>query len=165
VLFSPWPRGDPLEAALHGYTCTSAHHTVLVDHMFLTSSRQAVIDALAGLARRGCRVRIVLQKLDHGPLADGARTVRASGLRVSCVARLHDKVVLVDAVRRSDGRADKAVWTGSQSLGGRALRFNDEALLRVSTADATGRARVADAILYSRFLSSWRALSRHRQAC
>jgi phosphatidylserine/phosphatidylglycerophosphate/cardiolipin synthase-like enzyme len=165
MVFSPWPRRDPLAVALNGYTCTSAHHTVLVDHMFVTAGRQPVIDALAGLARRGCRVRVILQKLTHSPLADGARRIRAAGLPVSCVARLHDKVVMVNAVRSSDGRADKAVWTGSQSLGGRALRFNDEALLRVSTADAAGAARVANAALYSRFLSSWKALTRHRQRC
>jgi phosphatidylserine/phosphatidylglycerophosphate/cardiolipin synthase-like enzyme len=132
--------------------------------MFVTAGRRAVIDALAGLAHHGCRVQVMLQKRTGRPLADGARRVRAAGLPVSCVAGLHDKVIMVDAVR-PDGRADKAVWTGSQSLGGRALRFNDEALLRVSTADAGGRAKVANQALYSRFLREWRTLRRHREAC
>jgi hypothetical protein len=165
VVFSPWTGRDPLAAALRGYTCNAAHHTVLLDHMFITGRRQAVIDALVGLAQRGCDVQVILGELTGSPLADGVRKVRDSGLTVGCVPRVHDKVVLVDAVRSATGSVDQSVWMGSQSLGGRALLDNDEALLRVSTADATGRARVANASLFSRFRSDWHRLDEHRKAC
>jgi hypothetical protein len=165
VVFSPWAGRDPLATALRGYTCNRAHHTVLVGHMFLTGVRQPVIDALAGLARGGCRVRVILSQLSNNQVGDGIRKARRSGLTVGCVPRLHDKMVLVNAVRRADGRPDRSLWMGSQSLGGRALRDNDEAMLRVSTADASGRARLANASLFSRFARDWRTLDRHRRGC
>jgi hypothetical protein len=165
VLFSPWFGSDPLAVALNGYTCTAAHHSVLVDHMFITSARRSVLDALVGLKQRGCEVRIILNQYGDDPLSEGVREVSDAGLTVSCVPRVHDKAVLVDAVRTSDGAVDNALWMGSQSLGGKALRYNDEALLRVSTADATGASRLANGELFARFLGDWKALDRRARTC
>jgi hypothetical protein len=166
VTFSPWSGADPLAARLRGYTCTPEHRTVRVAHMFITSGRQGVIDALSGLKAQGCDVKILLRQLPGTPEQDGVRRLRAAGLSVGCLLRVHDKVVLVDAVRRANGRPDRALWMGSQSLGVSALRSNDEALLRVSTADAeTSAARLANSSLYSGFMGHFNAMYRVREKC
>ena len=166
VTFSPWSGRDPLATALRGYTCTPEHRTVRVAHMFITSGRQAVIDALAALQAQGCDVKIVLRQLPGTPEQDGVKRLRAAGLPVGCLLRVHDKVVLVDAVRTSHGRPDRALWMGSQSLGLSALRSNDEALLRASTADATNSmARYANSAMFGGFMNHFDAMYRLRERC
>jgi hypothetical protein len=166
VTFSPWKLTDPLAYALRGYRCTPEHRTVRVAHMFVTAGRQKVVNALRALRQSGCDVRVILRQLHNSPLEDGVRRIKAAGLPVRCLGRMHNKVILVDAVRKSDGRPDRVMWVGSQSLGANALRNNDESLLRLSTAEATGSgARLGNSRLWSAFLGDWGAMRRHQQPC
>jgi hypothetical protein len=140
VFFSPRRSGDFLVTALRSYTCTPAHHTIRMAHMFVTSARRAVLDALVLLRSRGCTVSMVWAKPGNAVNAAGIALTRELGFTPRCIDGLHDKVVSVDAVNVRTGVPDRSVWTGSQSLGSYALRRNDEAQLRLSSTGTTAAA-------------------------
>ena len=133
VFFSPRRHHDWLVNSLDGYTCTAQHRTIRVGHMFVTPSRVRVLEALARLRSRGCRVSMVLSTPVSEATRQGVRLARQLGFSPTCLRGMHDKLITVDAVVASTGRPDRSLWEGSQSLGGHALRSNDEAMLRLST--------------------------------
>jgi hypothetical protein len=163
VFFSPRRTGDFLVSALQSYTCTPAHHTVRVAHMFITPARRGVLDALVALRSRGCTVSMVWETPGNGDYSAGVALSRGLGFTPRCIDGLHDKVVSVDAVDQRTGVPDRSVWTGSQSLGNYALRRNDEAQLRLRTTGTTGTATKevgASIAAYQRHLSQIEAASR-----
>jgi hypothetical protein len=166
VTFSPWPGVDPMAAALRSYRCVPGHRTIRVGHMFITSGRQSIIDALAALRARGCRVQVILRQLPGKTQLQAAIKLMARArLPLGCLDRMHNKIVLIDAVRVSDGRPDLAMWMGSQSLGLSALRTNDESLLRTSSAAASGPDRIANQRMYLAFNANWEQMARVQKRC
>lgn len=165
VVFSPQDGADPLVQELDDFTCTPEHHTVRVAHMFVTRGRNSVIAAFGHLVDRGCDVQVVVTN-PGGPLqADGIKRLRAIDVPTTCASRLHDKLILVDAVHRSTGLPDRVLWMGSQSLGGKALRANDESSLRLSTAEATGAAVRENSAVYHAYAKHWQAIDAVKQGC
>lgn len=164
VTFSPTLATDPVAAALRQYTCTPEHRTVRVAHMFLTSARLAVARALGELQAKGCSVHVVLAHRGEARIV-AVGLLRDLGVQVSCTPKLHDKAVLVDAVRTEDGRPDKLVLMGSQSLSGAALRSNDESLLRLSSHDARGSAVSANTAVWNAYSKHWSSIYAHRESC
>jgi phosphatidylserine/phosphatidylglycerophosphate/cardiolipin synthase-like enzyme len=164
VTFSPTRAADPITVALRQYTCTPQHRTVKVAHMFLSHTRASVVQALGELRDKGCDVRVILSTRGAAKVL-GAGALRNVGAQVSCTPAVHEKVVLVDAVRIADGRPDKLTLMGSQSLSGRALRNNDEALMRLSTHDAAGAAASANAAVWNAYSKQWSAILAKRTIC
>ncbi len=165
LTFTPRVSGDPVATALDDFTCTPQHRLVRVAHMFITSSRARVIRSLARLRNAGCDVRVDMSRPGSRAQRSGIRRMAQIRVPVGCVSAVHDKLILVDGVRRSTGAADQMVLMGSQSLGGTALRRNDETLLRLGTATATGAAQRANHRVFEGYLAHWRALDRHRGSC
>ena len=165
VAMSPWLKRDMVATRLRKYTCTPEHHTVRVGHMFLTSARTSVIAALSDLRQRGCVVQVVLGLPDESVQSSGIRALREVGLRPYCTARVHDKIILLDAVRVADGRPDQVVLMGSQSLGKTALRGNDEEILAISTAAATGASVTTNTGLWNAFNKQWWAIHDAGKGC
>jgi len=165
VVFTPWVSGDPVATQLDGYTCTPEHRTVRVAHMFVTSRRWRVLQALANLKASGCNVRIVLSQPSSVPALAGVQAARDDGLSVQCTPSVHDKIVMVDAVRKDTGIPERALWIGSQSLGGNALHINDEALLRVSVDGAKGQSLRDNSAVYAAYGRHWSAIQQHHGVC
>ena len=164
VTFFPWAGPDPVADALNGYACTPEHRTVRVAHMFL-STRKRVVQALAGLQDSGCDVDVVLTRRPPEKLAAGLTLLADHGVDVTCAPRLHDKAIVVDAVRRADGRPDKTVLMGSHSLGYSAIRRNDESMMRVSTYAASGQAVAGNAAVWRGFSRHWSAIRGTARRC
>ena len=132
VTFSPWREGDPVGDDLEEYDCGNGHNLVRVAHLFITKWRGATVQALARLKREGCDVQIIMSAFARPFYIDGRHRLEELGLTVQCVERVHDKIVVVDAVNRTTGEPERVLWTGSHSLGFEALRRSDEALLRIN---------------------------------
>jgi hypothetical protein len=164
VMFSPTRAADPIAAALRQYTCTPQHRTVRMAHMFLSHTRSGVVQALGELRDKGCDVRVILSTRGAAKVL-GAGALRAVGAQVSCTPAIHEKAVLVDAVRVSDGRPDKMLMMGSQSLSARALRNNDESLMRLTTHDATGASASGNAAVWNAYNKQWSAILAKRTVC
>jgi phosphatidylserine/phosphatidylglycerophosphate/cardiolipin synthase-like enzyme len=164
VIFSPWRGADRLAEALGEYTC-GTDGSVRVAHMFITRARTPVLNALDALQSQGCDVRVILTSTTNSTSQQGIQLARERGLNVTCAEGMHDKVILVDAYRASDGARERVLWTGSQSLGGNALRANEEAMLRLSVFEAEGAAANANASVFARFGTHWRAMRRQPTGC
>ena len=165
LTFSTWLEPDPVASALRSYTCTPEHRTIRVGHMFITMSRLSVIHALQELRAEGCSVYVVVGGAGGAKPGPGVMALRDAGVNVTCAEDVHDKIVLVDAVRISDKRPDRSVWMGSQSLSSKALRANDEAMQRFSTFGATATAAHANAVVWNGFMGQWQAIHAHREPC
>ncbi|MEO7942033.1 MAG: phospholipase D-like domain-containing protein [Marmoricola sp.] len=165
VMFSPWVAGDPVATALRSYTCTPEHRTVRVGHMFLTTARLRVVRALGELRAKGCSVQVVVNAHPGRKPGAGILALREVGVNVTCTEGVHDKILIVDAVRVADGRPDRSVWMGSQSLGGNALRANDESMLRLRTFGATAAAARANATIWNAYDRHWSAIYADRASC
>ena len=165
VLFSPWAHADPIGADLGVYDCEGTHNRVWVAHLFISRFRPDVINGLADLQRRGCDVRIIVSSFDRVHNSVGILTMRDAGLRVSCVSKVHDKIVLVDAVNRNTGKAEKALWIGSHSFGYDALRAGDEALLRITDDVPGARERADNRALWQQHRDQWSFLKARTTAC
>lgn len=165
VVFSPYGGADPMSDALNQYTCTPEHNIVRVAHMFVTSARQSVLNALAALQASGCDVRVVFSVPGSELALDGVSRARAAGLPVTCVPKMHDKLILVDAVRTDTDSPERALWAGSQSLGGNALSRNEEAMLRLSVDQASGAAAAGNESVFRRYRGYWSDMSRRSAPC
>jgi hypothetical protein len=166
VLFSPYPGAldDPVAGSLQGYDC-SAGGSVWVAHMFVTRARNAFLAALQDMQTAGCDVRIILSTSDASTSVEGRRLAQERGLPVVCVPHMHDKLVLVNAVRLDSGQRDHMLWSGSQSMGGNGLRKNDEAYIRLSVTEASGTAAAANQVVWNRYLAYWRTMRNHTAPC
>lgn len=165
VLFSPWAHADPIGADLGVYDCEGEHNRVWVAHLFISRFRPDVINGLADLMQRGCDVRIIVSSFDRVHNSVGILMMRDAGLRVSCVSKVHDKIVLVDAVNRNTGKAEKALWIGSHSFGYDALRAGDEALLRLTDDVPGARERADNRALWQEHRDQWTFLKARTTAC
>lgn len=154
VAFTPQPTSDRLAYVLERYTCAPDHRTVRTAHSFVTPNRKRVIAALVRLKDAGCDVQMLLGQPVGQAQDDAVRMIQNAGLSVRCATGIHDKLVMVDGVSPS-GSSDKSLWTGAQNLGYAALRSNDEALIRLRTATATGAWVAANAAIYSSYLRYW----------
>jgi hypothetical protein len=165
VTWTPQHHGDPVASSLSAFSCTPAHHTVRLSHMFLTGARYRVIDQLVRLQDQGCDVRVDVSRPALSSLQTAVKILHSRGIDASCVPRVHDKVVLVDAVHTSSGTPDQLVLMGSQSLGGNALRRNDESLFRLSTSRASGRYVAANRAIFDSYLRHWSDMHAHAGSC
>jgi hypothetical protein len=162
--FSPWSGEDPLVTDLHRYGCSAGHGTVRVAHMFVTRGRHRVLDALGRLRRLGCDVDVVLSSTGSELSLEGIELAREAGLDVTCTPRMHDKLVMVDALDPR-GEPEQVVWAGSQSLGGNALRRNEEALLRLSAGDASADGRETNGHVFRQYAEYWQDMRRQEAPC
>jgi len=93
--------------------CTPEHHTVRVAHMFVTTARWRTINALERLQTLGCDVKIIMSATTASSQRAGIARMRQSGLHVGCTRFVHDKLILVDAVRLKTGpRTCRCGWAG-----------------------------------------------------
>ena len=162
--FSPQDGADPLLADLERRSCTRSHRTVRVTALAFSPYRAAVARALGRLRTEGCDVRVVLNRPAPGQRS-GLQVLRASGLPVTCVAGVHDKVLLLDTVDRRTGRPLQTVTAGSTNLTWTGLRANDEAQLRMDVGQAEGEpARALGAVLAA-YRARWDAMARKGVRC
>lgn len=164
VAFTPQRTSDRLALALERYTCAAGHRTVRMAHMFATPVRSRVLDALAGLRDRGCDVQVVMAPPIGQGQEDAIHLMQGAGLPVRCATGVHEKLVLLDAVD-SQGRPDRVLWSGSQSLGGYALRRNDEALLRVGSVGASGVWARSNATIWTGYSRYWSQMNAAAGTC
>ncbi len=164
VSFTPQRTSDKLAYALERYTCSPTHRQVRVAHMFITPGRKRVLDALKALKTKGCDVQLVFSQPTLQGQLDGINLAKSMGLTTSCATGVHDKLVMLDGINPA-GQWDRTVWSGSQSLGGYALRRNDEQLMRYSTAQASGSAYTQNKLIYSVYLRYWQQIRAVAGAC
>ena len=166
VLFSPCCEDvDPIQTALDVYDCTTEHDTVWVGHLFITQWRPAVISSLAAAQERGCDVRIVVSSFDRPHNVVGIQKMREAGLRPRCVPKVHDKILLVDAVNRRTGQPEKTLWIGSQSFGYDALYRGDEVLLEVTDAGVAAPVTGENRGVWRQYRTQWRYLRDRVTSC
>ena len=167
VSFSPTPAvADPLASALRRYSCTPEHRTVRLAVFSVSPLRRAAADALAGLRTRGCDVSVLLN--DPGatvPTPAGIQMLKDRGLPVACVSRMHDKFVVLDAVFTATGAPQQVVWSGSQNLTYAALRYDDDALVRMTVQEGTGAYAGDVSAAHRAYGATWAAQSRTARAC
>jgi phosphatidylserine/phosphatidylglycerophosphate/cardiolipin synthase-like enzyme len=136
---------DTVVNALDNITCrwsdSAGAHRTTVHAAMLKITRQAVADKLRALAGAGCLVDLVYSETDAGTWS---ALHGVSGITNRCYQHdddadastprriVHSKNWLVDGMYA--GTVQKVMWTGSHNWSGPALRNNDEAMLRVTTA-------------------------------
>lgn len=165
VTFSPWREGDPVGDDLADYDCVGGHNTVRVAHLFITKWRGPTIQALAALKRQGCDVQIIMSAFPRPFYIDGRHRLEELGLAVQCVERVHDKIVVVDAVHRETGNAERVLWTGSHSLGFEALRRSDEALLKINAGLPGSELDKHNGLIWQQFRERYDYLAGHVVPC
>ncbi len=165
VLFSPWGGADdPVATALQQFTCQPGS-SVRVAHMFLTRQRNRVLYTLKALQNAGCDVRLLFSADTDSGGIEGIAKARSLLLPVTCVARVHEKAIIVDAVRKETGTRERALWTGSHSLSGTALAVNDETLLRLSVERAGSPYAAANVSVFDTYQNRWTELSQRAVPC
>lgn len=126
-----FPRKDDVVAGvLQNVSCGNKNHRRVWVTASKVGSRDAVLQRLATLRKKGCEVRMIV--LDG---ADETQVQKALGKGSGPLVRQHDvhsKEVLIDA--RYNGKAQKIVFTGSHNLTGTSLKDNDESLLKITDA-------------------------------
>ncbi|MFI8916869.1 phosphatidylserine/phosphatidylglycerophosphate/cardiolipin synthase family protein [Streptomyces sp. NPDC053513] len=136
---------DTVVNALDNVTCrwsdAAGSHRTTVHAAMLKITRQAVADKLRELAGAGCLVDLVYSETDAGTWS---ALHGVSGLTNRCYQHdddadsttprriVHSKNWLINGMYA--GSVQKVMWTGSHNWSGPALRNNDEAMLRVTTA-------------------------------
>ena len=168
VTFGPRTAdADPFLAELARYSCTPTHRSVrlAVFNMSYVRSRQ-VAKALALLRTRGCDVRVVLSTPSKAAAEQAdLRALLDQRLTTTCVAHVHDKFILIDAVGLTDPRPRKVILAGSDNLTATSLLLNDENSLRLTTLGASTTAARATARMYSSYLAQWVRMTQHSQRC
>lgn len=168
VQFSPWLRGDPVAAQLRGLRCTPDNDIVWVAQRVIGRSRHAVTSALTALDDAGCDVRVLISGSSLKHLAvfyDGYLHVRERGLDVSCVKGIHDKFLLIKAVDRATGKRVRSLTAGSQGMLKRALNYSDEALITLTSAGASRRAKRANKAVWRSYKQHFEILAAQKQPC
>lgn len=165
ALFSPVPTGDPIAEELGDFeACAPDQSRVWVGQRYIAKYRKAVIDELVRLDKLGCDVRIIVgARTDRDIAAAGAAYMKAEGLSVQCVAGIHDKYLLVDAL--DDLTRRKLLLTGSQGLGARALMFSDESMLRLTTGTGSPAADTDNARVWQAFAAHHRTMADQSIPC
>ncbi|MGW0469262.1 phospholipase D-like domain-containing protein [Streptomyces sp. NPDC003027] len=136
---------DTVVNALDNVGCTwsdsTGTHRTAIRVAMLKITRQAVADKLRALAAAGCTVDIVYSETDSGTWNALHGQTR---LATRCYQHNHDadtgtpnrivhsKNLMIDGMYA--GAREKLVFTGSHNWSGPALRDNDEAMLRITTA-------------------------------
>lgn len=168
VMFSPWLEGDPVAAHLRSLRCNAKHDTIWVAQRVFGRSRNAVATALADLDRQGCDVRVIVSwsSIRVAPtFAVGYLHLRQLGLEVGCVRGVHDKFLLIDAINAADGTRAKSITAGSQGMLMRALRYSDEALVTLTTADTSRKAGRANKAVWRAYKHHFEDLEDQRRSC
>jgi phosphatidylserine/phosphatidylglycerophosphate/cardiolipin synthase-like enzyme len=129
VYVSPERQTDLLLRQLRRVRPNRQNCEIRVMQAFITNKRVRVARRLRALARRGCRVFVLVNiNRAEGKLGMGTKIPRALGRRINPRGRrhIHDKVVLM---QWGDNRV---VLTGSHNMSGPANSRNDELLVRVA---------------------------------
>lgn len=164
VWFAPWPTpDDPIARGLRATECTSGGE-VRLGQLQVAADRPAVIDALSALQRQGCNVRILVSAAAWAPTINGLRALRTAGLDVGCVPGLHDKFITFNS-RVSDPHSRRVVWAGSQNVYAGSLHTDDEEVLRISVADASGSAVADNTAAYNAYRAHWSHMATLRASC
>ncbi len=164
--FFPRAAGDTIVSVLDNVDCTGGG-TIRVGMALFSDERITIARRLDSLARAGCDVRVVLgEGRDSGPEPSpgdrvgqcldgslygsaGARLCWGVPHRIAGVSSpgLHSKYLLIDARYNASANRRQLVFTGSHNFTGRALRENDEAMLRLE-----------DPAVYRAFFDNWGAI-------
>ncbi|MGH8792133.1 MAG: phospholipase D-like domain-containing protein [Stackebrandtia sp.] len=127
--------GDTVYNALGNVGCGSASDPTVIRIGMWYIGRTPVAEKLASLARSGCKVDVVYTEMRDGPAEEleGTPNVRLKQLPESGDYIIHSKYFIVDGMY---GDADrKVVFTGSPNFSDKALRVNDETMLRIYSAE------------------------------
>lgn len=167
VAFSPTDAGDPYLTALSGLKCTKAHHTVRLAMYVMTESRAKLLAGLLQkLHKAGCDVSVLVS------VTGGSSTSKASidqleklGVPVRCVALMHTKFTVIDAVRATGGKTTQSIWDGSRNLASTSLRYNDDATISMTVQQATGAYATDLRSMQKQYLSHWSKMASARTSC
>lgn len=156
--FTPHGVGDAVADALDRYTCDPVnqpdHVTVRVAHSFISRGRSAVVQALKRLQDAGCHVSVLSQIPNKRTHINYVRSVLGVDA-VRCLPLMHDKSIMVDALRVGDQTPERVVWSGSEGLAAFSLHLNDNQVLRLSVEEASPEYRDDNAAVYAAFGRQW----------
>ena len=123
--------GDTVANTLENVDCGTADDPTRIRVGMWYFGRTAVAQELARLGQGGCRVEIVYTDMLPEPqsVLDAASNVVMKQLPEGGDHIIHSKYYLIDGPYADVDR--KVVFTGSPNFSGRALRVNDETMLRI----------------------------------
>lgn len=139
--FFPLSSGDPILDALESVDCSEGAD-IYVAMAFFTNSRSDVAEELRSMDEAGCGIHVVLRErpeisspgiqimgnLENGDIDIG---IFPDGDEI----QLHSKYMLVDGAYGPDQESQRILWTGSHNFTVSALRYNDEAILKIRDDD------------------------------
>ncbi|MEV0977991.1 phospholipase D-like domain-containing protein [Streptomyces sp. NPDC049915] len=137
--FFPQSTGDVVADVLDNVSCTgnttvgTATHKSIVRVAAFALHRDAVVQALVGLAGQGCSVQIVYANSNDEAALKGHANLSLKKLNTTDGYLVHSKYLTIEG--NYAGHPDtKWTFTGSHNLDESSLRDNDEALLRLEGA-------------------------------
>ncbi|MFE2267112.1 phospholipase D-like domain-containing protein [Streptomyces griseosporeus] len=137
--FFPQSTGDVVVDVLNNVSCTgnttvgTSTHRSIVRVAAFALHRDAVAQALAGLADQGCSVQIVYANSNDEAILKGHANLSLKKLNTTDGYLVHSKYFTIEG--NYAGHPDtKWTFTGSHNLDMSSLRDNDEALLRLEGA-------------------------------
>jgi len=131
VWFFPSASHDPIVEQLESVSCKGGGRIFVVQSLYKGEAASALTHELVRLKRQGCIVGAILHKNETDN--ENLEGLLAGGIDVWYLETIHSKIVMIDAVQNVDGHRSRAamVFTGSLNRKERALRKNDESLLRI----------------------------------
>ncbi|MFD0558993.1 phosphatidylserine/phosphatidylglycerophosphate/cardiolipin synthase-like enzyme [Stackebrandtia endophytica] len=126
--------GDTVANTLENVNCTAGAAPAKIRIGMWYFGRTPVAEQLARLGAAGCQIEIVYTDMLAGPkkVLDGAKNVTMKQLPESGDYIIHSKYYIIDGYYVDSDR--KVVFTGSPNFSDRALRSNDETMLRIYSA-------------------------------
>lgn len=102
----------------------------------------------------------------------GSSTSKASidqltklGVPVKCVALMHTKFTVMDAVGATSGKTMQSICDGSRNLASTSLRFNDDSTISMTVQRASGSYATDLRSMQERYLSQWSTMASARTSC
>jgi len=126
--------GDTVVNTLENVNCTAGAAPAKIRIGMWYFGRTPVAEQLARMGAAGCQVEIVYTDMLAGPkkVLDGAENVTMKHLPEGGAHIIHSKYYIIDGYYADADR--KVVFTGSPNFSDRALRGNDETMLRIYSA-------------------------------
>lgn len=126
--------GDTVVNTLENVNCTAGAAPAKIRIGMWYFGRTPVAEQLAKLGAAGCQIEIVYTDMLAGPkkVLDGAKNVSMMQLPEGGANIIHSKYYIIDGYYVDADR--KVVFTGSPNFSDRALRANDETMLRIYSA-------------------------------
>ncbi len=139
--FSPLSSGDPILDDLQDVDCEQGAD-VYVAMAFFTNSRSDIAQELRAMDADGCGVHLVLRERPqiNSPGVQIMGHLKNGDIDIGLFpeeeqVQLHSKYMLVDGAYGPDAQPQRIVWTGSANFTISALRYNDEAVVKIADDD------------------------------